>query len=369
MRRVCVRPERRAGWCIAGIVAIGTAACGSPDEADGLADAGIRLDPIVEIGDRDGQGYIGRPVTLTQDSRGRIWVVSEESRHRISVFDASGRFAREVGRKGEGPEEFQNINAVVAVPGDTIVAFDDRNRRRTAISRAGVAVRAEPADISVYSAQVDADGRMLVTLGGQPGLVGYPVRILPTGDTGPTFLGAEPPGMEYDFYDFNHLATWASDGSVWLTPAFEYRLERWSATGELLERWSRDAEWMPPGQPWRAATPEIPPTPTIRILTVDDAGRIWTGITVGEPDWARALGEPRGNPEGPGQLWPIEDIDALFGTRIEVLDPERRIVLASTYVDEFFYTTLPDGRWVSYRESDEGVPKLIVWTVAWQGEI
>jgi hypothetical protein len=245
----------RARLAVVGAVVGGTFACGSPEEPDGLTDAGIRLDPIVEIGDRDGQGYIGRPVTLTQDSQGRIWVVSEESDHRISVFDRSGRFEREVGRRGEGPEEFQNITAVVAVPGDTIVAFDNRNRRRVAITADGVVVRAEPVDISVYSAQVGAD-----------------------------------------------VASWAGDGSVWLTPAFEYRLERWSATGEPLERWSREAEWMPPGQPWRAATPEVPPTPTIRILTVDDAGRIWTGITVGEPDWARALGEPRGNLEGPGQL-------------------------------------------------------------------
>jgi hypothetical protein len=358
----------RARLAVVGVAVAGTFACGSPDTPDGLTDTGIRLDPIVEIGDRDGQGYIGRPVTLTQDSQGRIWIVSEESDHRISVFDPSGRFEREIGGKGEGPEEFQNINAVVAVPGDTIVAFDIRNRRRVAISADGDVVRAEPVDISVYSAQAEADGRMLVTLGGQPGLVGYPVQILPTGDIGGAFLGAEPPGMEYDFYDFHHVASWAGDGSVWLTPAFEYRLERWSATGEPLEQWSRDVEWMPPGQPWRAATPEIPPTPTIRILTVDDAGLIWTGITVGEPDWARALGEPHGNPEAPGQLWPIEDLDALFGTRIEVLDPERRIVLASIYVDEFFYTALPDGRWVSYRESDGGVPTLIVWTVAWEGQ-
>jgi hypothetical protein len=51
----------RARLAVVGVAVAGTFACGSPDTPDGLTDTGIRLDPIVEIGDRDGEAYIGRP--------------------------------------------------------------------------------------------------------------------------------------------------------------------------------------------------------------------------------------------------------------------------------------------------------------------
>ena len=90
-------------------------------------------------------------------------------------------------------------------------------------------------------------------------------------------------------------------------------------------------------------------------------------IRVNEPDWWLGIGEESPGPEGP--IFPILDIDQVYGTRLEVIDPRLGRVVAETYSDELMVAFLKGGDLVSYQEGVGGVPRLSVWraTIREQG--
>lgn len=73
-------------------------------------------------------------------SDGRI-VVANGATSELRFYDENGRFLHGVGRSGEGPGEFRNLDYLDVVPGDTIIAYDQR-LRRTSVFDAGGALQA-----------------------------------------------------------------------------------------------------------------------------------------------------------------------------------------------------------------------------------
>ncbi len=63
---------------------------------------------------------------------------------RLRFFDAAGKQTRVVGRQGQGPGEFQYIDALCRTHGDTIVASDPGNGRVTVFNNTGNIVREIP---------------------------------------------------------------------------------------------------------------------------------------------------------------------------------------------------------------------------------
>jgi hypothetical protein len=70
------------------------------------------------------------------DERGDMYVGSARSGS-IRVFDAGGRFLRDIGRKGRGPAEFAVISRIW-FEGDTVFVEDRNLSRSTALSRGGL---------------------------------------------------------------------------------------------------------------------------------------------------------------------------------------------------------------------------------------
>jgi hypothetical protein len=75
--------------------------------------------------DSTGFGLVG-PVRFLSDGRIAIADVSES---RVLLFDASGRFERAFGKRGDGPGESRRIQTLEPGPGDTIGTFDAALRR------------------------------------------------------------------------------------------------------------------------------------------------------------------------------------------------------------------------------------------------
>jgi hypothetical protein len=75
----------------------------------------------VETGDRNLQ--FTQIVGATRLADGSI-VVADRGSAEIRTFDASGRFIRKVGRKGQGPGEFSDLADVRALGRDSLVAWD-----------------------------------------------------------------------------------------------------------------------------------------------------------------------------------------------------------------------------------------------------
>ena len=116
---------------------------GDPADQGGVAPwragEGLSLtpEPILSIG-----AVEGAPDYQFQDVRGAIRlpdgsiVVADRGAQHLQWYDASGRYLRTLGGRGEGPGEFRGLLSVFA-HGDSVVAFDERLQRVSVFSPEG----------------------------------------------------------------------------------------------------------------------------------------------------------------------------------------------------------------------------------------
>lgn len=64
---------------------------------------------------------------------GRI-AVADRGAHEVRLYDSSGTFLRALGRNGEGPGEFRDVDLLARYRGDSLLAHDSRLRRISIIS-------------------------------------------------------------------------------------------------------------------------------------------------------------------------------------------------------------------------------------------
>lgn len=86
---------------------------------------------VVDIGetlDEDPDYQLFQVAFALRLSDGTI-VVANRGTHQLKLYDSTGRFVRNVGRQGAGPGEFEQLNWMWRLPGDTIVTYDFSGRR------------------------------------------------------------------------------------------------------------------------------------------------------------------------------------------------------------------------------------------------
>ena len=69
-----------------------------------------------------------RPRDILVDEMDNIYI-SDYQDGAIKVFDPDGNYIRSIGKKGEGPGEFQALSAIAFLPDGSLLAFDIRTRR------------------------------------------------------------------------------------------------------------------------------------------------------------------------------------------------------------------------------------------------
>lgn len=326
----------------------------------------IRLDLLVSMGELDGPGAIGRPVTVARNRRFQYFVVSEEMRQEISVFDRDGRFEKTMGRRGEGPGEYRDISALLVLPGDSLLVFDQGNARIGVLSPEGEWVRGFRYPGTANSVSGTREGLLgIAGLVADPDRAGYPVHFLGMEGAFGSSFGMDPPAYRPDMvYFLMRFLSQAREGGVWVAHHIEYVIEHRAVDGSLQKTLLRDADWFEPQFTQRNFTKDTQCYPSIFSINEDSLGRLWVVIRVNEPDWWLGLGDEVQGPEGP--VFPILDIDQVYGTRLEVLDPGRGRVVVDTYSDELIIGFLKGGDLVSYGEGDGGVPRLSVWRASVQ---
>ncbi len=135
-----------------------------PDESSDLA---WRLSPapVVEIGvqagDPDYELFGARSSTRLGD--GKI-VVANAGAHELRWYDAEGLYLTKAGRRGGGPGEFEGLDRVARLAGDSILAYDDERNRVSVFGPGG-----EPARTATlkgprgFLTGVFGDGSLLIT--------------------------------------------------------------------------------------------------------------------------------------------------------------------------------------------------------------
>lgn len=94
----------------------------------------LRLD----IGTADGpEAYaLAQVAGAVQLSDGRI-VIANGATNELRFYDEEGGFLRSVGRSGDGPGEFRNLDYLDVLPGDTMIVYDQRLRRTSVFDADG----------------------------------------------------------------------------------------------------------------------------------------------------------------------------------------------------------------------------------------
>jgi hypothetical protein len=107
----------------------------------GAQGATLRLVPDLRIGELEGpeEYTFGSVDAIAPTPGGGAYVWDELSRS-VRLYDAAGRFVRQVGRRGSGPGEYQNLAGLLVVDGQ-LVFWDRQTQHASVYDSAGTLVR------------------------------------------------------------------------------------------------------------------------------------------------------------------------------------------------------------------------------------
>ena len=269
-----------------------------------------------------------------------------------------------VGRSGDGPGEYRNIRWVRS-RGDRLHVFDALSRRRTVLDENLNVVLTNPLSVTLAGdAAIFGDSAYVVN--GPvptPENIGYALHLFDANgavirsfDELPGGYGTPDSGIVI----YRRLAV-ARDGGLWSAYRGEYRIDLWDPqTGTKRRTLVRPAEWFPAHAEPGSNDPELPALPTILDISEDAQGRLWVLLSIASDRWAEGFeATPEGaHPELDEYLH--VDFDISYDTMVEVIDPARGRLLATTTVPQNLHV-FRGGRAVSSSEGEFGLPTVQLW--------
>jgi hypothetical protein len=339
----------------------------------------ITVTPIVKLGTADGPGSLpGRP-DVHQATDGRYWVSPLDYDHPM-LFGPDGRFIREFGKKGEGPNEVQRPWVECALPGDSMLIMDaprgmtvvspDLSLKRTIRTQNMMDVTPLRWPTAVIARQ-ESYGRGFQDRTTQLAVYdfsGKTPRLITT------LLNLKAGDRTRDQATSNRiwnesLRTIANPvaGHVWIAHNSRYALTRVGIDGRVQDSIVRSPSWFRGLQVMSMGTETVLPNPRLTAVREDAQGRLW--VFLAKPR-ASALKEWRENKlrKGKGAVeGRVSDFPAeykLFQTVIEVIDPKTRTLVATKTLDSYISSVLSTGRVASFVENEDGVPFATVWDVS-----
>ncbi len=324
-------------------------------------------------------GSINDPALLTirshavTDLSQRVLVAPTAEPGRFAVYHWDGSFVRLVGRSGEGPGEFRAIDRVTTGPGDSIHVFDGSRWTLFPPGAEGPAVRTTRMDGYLRGEPLFLEEGTVVWPGLLDGRMD-PFHLLSSdGARVHSFGWAEDdPRPGNTVQQTRRVAPAVEPGRFWASRVNSYRVEEWdAASGTLIRVLERTPSWF---EPWEADPEGVPPTeltnPRLLDIAVDDLGRLWLLFMV--PAEARAGGRGADATPPASQRtqerhrqtsWGPEAQERSWDTRVEVVDPDRAVVLyAQTFAEAF---NRFESAGVLYRRTEQsnGVIGIERWTV------
>ncbi len=103
----------------------------------------VKLELVRTIGGLDAEENLSfnEPSDIVQDSAGNLYIL-DSGNNRIQKLDSEGKFIKTIGRKGQGPGEFQAASSMDIDSEDNLFVFDVRTRRIEVLSSEGKPLRA-----------------------------------------------------------------------------------------------------------------------------------------------------------------------------------------------------------------------------------
>ena len=309
----------------------------------------VELKAVATIGSAEGPGYLKDTFSgIYLDGKGRYWVFEERTPPR--VFSHDGRYVKTIGRMGQGPGEFSGPWGIFDAGDDTVAVID---RDRITLVGPDLQIgRSTPSPVGEvwdgltlsWPKNVVTNGRAL-----EPGQSGRALHNISfesgTARSIRSFRAVESVPFTQQFAELRTYMTPAKKGGFWAVPAGRYEISRWSPDGRLLERIDRKPAWFAGPSGWHMGSAKAPPQPRINGVQEDANGLLWVYFSVGSPTYSRGWRAPAGAAEvAPKDM----DYDLIFITRVEVIDPVAKSLIASTTFDRTIKAVLPGNRIVFF---------------------
>jgi len=126
----------------------------------------VRFVPVLTIDDASMPEYtfFESVIDVACDSDGCVYACDYRANN-IKIFDSSGKYIKTIGRKGQGPGEF-NMPYKIAVSDDRLIVWDLGNRRLCALSPDGEFLKSIPISIGERPRKIGAlpSGDMVIAV-------------------------------------------------------------------------------------------------------------------------------------------------------------------------------------------------------------
>jgi hypothetical protein len=249
------------------------------------------------------------------------------------------------------------MTAPYIAPGDTAYVWDFLQRRITVWAPDEKLVRQFNAPGRISSVLFLDSGDLLLGATVQTRAhAGLPLHIVNrvTGEIAHSF-GADPPTMRFDNPSLitRYLAR-SNSGGFLAAHASEYVIEVWDSNRRKRSEIRRVVDWFSSD---RSTSDD---DSYVTAVWQDRQGLIW--IVVDTPDANRAENEKRleDRGDGMGKYSGPADWHGLNDTVIEVIDPDRGVVVASRRFEEYITTQGAGAPLIVYRADAEGNPRFDV---------
>ena len=329
------------------------ASCGS--DPDPVVSGEFQFTPLTVIGDT-GDGVVDA-LAIVAEWNGMYAVSHQSSQAQIQLFDLDGQYLRTIGQEGQGPEEFRSIRDLITTPAGDLLVIDGANARIARLSPDEEVVETYPIPWrprwSVGGVDLFPDGSLLVNgfaLGAGPdaflhrwnwGEVIWSVRER---DPIPNDNGAREAAID-------------QDGSIWAVRSRgRFRIDHYSAEGDLLASFSPQRDWFddwqpePPPQRSVERRERAQPTAWVRDVLVKGS-ELWVLALTGNPRWWDAGPKAR-------VLRYTDSVIDIYDTKTGELLSEARFHMPGQVLTTF----LSDGRVLGFK-IDDPVDYLVIWRV------
>ena len=322
----------------------------------------ITVRRVVTLGDTTGPGYIEWSRYVTIDDSGNYWV-GQQQEGTVKVWDAEGRFLRQVGRRGDGPMEFYRPFPVRTDSEGRVHIVDLDTGRETVVN----------ADFSLYSDRYLHPGGLdlavplgeerrylLNKIGMTAGSVGLPLHIVDGSGILHSF------GMEADVRSptgSQRVLATNRQGRIYSAQPDDYLIQVWNESGRRILglRGPRLNEREASYEPW---SPDNPPRNEIFAMQVDDEQRLWVISNVLKDDWQDHM-EERVMPNGRMAYGPTdEDFRQIFQSRIDLIDLTSGSLIATGLHDPLLEAFAEDGLAIENVDSELRYhPQMVIWSL------
>jgi len=255
----------------------------------------------------------------------------------LLVLDpTSGRPPIVIGRQGDGPGELQVVSGAW-LEGSEVHVYDNRQQRESVFDSAGNYLRSYPWAFgpknSVGSRWPLPDGGLLISATVRSReAAGNPLHVLNANRELVRSFGADTAMLLPGLIDLARRAvSKASDGAIWVGRINEYRIEKWSISGEHLQTMDRQVSWFPRWQSVETTDymAAAPPPRLVAILEDPSSGLLWTMTVLADSRYRPT--KRVGDAETPVV---VSELDDFFDTVIEAIDIRTSTVLATRRFDE-----------------------------------